>query len=259
MVVADADPALRRRRGRRRRRGSPCRPVGSGKSCTSTRTGVALGLPLPALVGQVADHLLLLGVHADHRLARPQVLLGLLVEVAELAVAVGMLGALDLLGGGLQRVAHRHASSFATVLGADRVALRGQLVGQLAGRLAGPPQRRLRIAPGGRLDQRVQGRQQARVALGRLGASRARRGGPARSARDPGRSRRSQAAPSSGLIPDARATAAIPPRPSARACAPASRRRCRSSRCGDSTANIAASASSVTSIPGHYITRVIVS
>jgi hypothetical protein len=50
-------------------------------------------------------------------------------------------------------------------------------------------------------------------------------------------------------IPDVRATAAIPPRPSARACAPASRRRCRSSRCGDTTANITASASSVTSIP----------
>jgi hypothetical protein len=54
------------------------------------------------------------------------------------------------------------------------------------------------------------------------------------------------------LRPDARVTAAIPPRPSALACAPASRRRCRSSKCGDSTANIALSASSVTSIPGHY-------
>jgi hypothetical protein len=59
------------------------------------------------------------------------------------------------------------------------------------------------------------------------------------------------------LMPDARATTATPPRPSARACAPASRRRCRSSNCGPSTANIAASASSVTSIPGHYSIQVI--
>jgi hypothetical protein len=60
---------------------------------------VAFGLPLAALVGQVADDLLLLGVDADHRLSVGEVLAGLLVEVAELAVAVGVLGALDLLGG----------------------------------------------------------------------------------------------------------------------------------------------------------------
>jgi hypothetical protein len=47
---------------------------------------VALGLPLAALGCEVADHLLLPGVDADHRLPRPQVLAGLLVEVAELAV-----------------------------------------------------------------------------------------------------------------------------------------------------------------------------
>jgi hypothetical protein len=53
-------------------------------------------------------------------------------------------------------------------------------------------------------------------------------------------------------MPDARVTASIPP-PSARARAPASRRRCRSSKCGNSTPNIAASASSVASIPGRYL------
>jgi hypothetical protein len=59
---------------------------------------VTLGLVLPALVGQVPDHLFLLGVDADDRLAGVEVQLGLGVDMAELGVAIGMLGALHLLG-----------------------------------------------------------------------------------------------------------------------------------------------------------------
>jgi len=49
-----------------------------------------------------ADQFFLLGVHADHRVTRGQVLTGLVVEVGELGVAVGGLAALDRLGVGLQ-------------------------------------------------------------------------------------------------------------------------------------------------------------
>jgi hypothetical protein len=56
--------------------------------------GFAGGLPLGATVGELADQLLLLGVHAHHRLPRGEMDLGLLVEVAELEVTVGVLGAL---------------------------------------------------------------------------------------------------------------------------------------------------------------------
>src|SRR5674476_987157 len=44
----------------------------------------------------------LLGIHADHRIARGQVLSGLVVEVGELGVTVGVLPALDRLGVALQ-------------------------------------------------------------------------------------------------------------------------------------------------------------
>jgi len=44
--------------------------------------------------------------------------------------------------------------------------------------------------------------------------------------------------------PAAAATAAIPPRPNAMASAPSSNRRCRSSSCGNNTANFATSTSS---------------
>jgi hypothetical protein len=55
--------------------------------------GLARGLPLPATVGELAHQLLLLGVHAHHRLPGGQMGLGLLVEVAELGIPVGVLGA----------------------------------------------------------------------------------------------------------------------------------------------------------------------
>jgi hypothetical protein len=55
--------------------------------------GLAGGLPLPAAVGEAADQLLFLGVHAHHRLPGAQMRPSLLVEVAELGVPVGMLDA----------------------------------------------------------------------------------------------------------------------------------------------------------------------
>ena len=54
------------------------------------------------------------------------------------------------------------------------------------------------------------------------------------------------------LIPDAAATAVLPPRPSISAAAPATTRRCTSFRCGKDTSKNRASASGVTSTPPQY-------
>jgi hypothetical protein len=110
------------------------------------------------------DQLLLLGVHADDRLAGGQMLAGLLVHVAELRVPVGVLGALQGLAGALQPVALLAQQSPNGVV-ADLEALRTQRVGELAGGLAGPPQRRGGVAAGVGLDQPVQRLQQARLAF----------------------------------------------------------------------------------------------
>jgi hypothetical protein len=84
------------------------------------------------------------------------VVLGLFVEVAELGIPIGVLGAFERLDVGLQaepfplqQSAHRR--------GRDRVSLPGQLLGQVPQRLGRPPQRRHRITALVRLDQRQQG------------------------------------------------------------------------------------------------------
>ena len=56
-------------------------------------------------------------------------------------------------------------------------------------------------------------------------------------------------------IPDARATAATPPRPSPRANEPANTRRCRSSNNGNTTANTDPNRSSLSSTPTPYNAR----
>jgi hypothetical protein len=61
--------------------------------------GIALRAQLAAGVLEVSDELLLPGVDADYRLAGRQLRLDALVQVAELRVAVGMVGALAGLDG----------------------------------------------------------------------------------------------------------------------------------------------------------------
>jgi hypothetical protein len=56
-------------------------------------------------VGEAADQLLPLGIHAHHRLPGGEMDLGLLVEVAELGVPIDVLGALQGLDRALQPVA----------------------------------------------------------------------------------------------------------------------------------------------------------
>jgi len=67
--------------------------------------GFTLRAPLPSRVLEVADELFLLGIHTDHRLPGNKRRLHSLVDVLELLVAVGMLGALPGLAVGLQAVA----------------------------------------------------------------------------------------------------------------------------------------------------------
>jgi hypothetical protein len=103
--------------------------------------------------------------------------LDLAVAVPKLRVAVRVAGALGGPRGalqreplGLQQRGHR--------VRADRVPLPGQLGGQLPGGLHRPAQRGLRVPTLIRLDQRQQGRDQARIALAQPLAARTHRPHP---------------------------------------------------------------------------------
>ena len=63
---------------------------------------LALGPPFPARVLELTDQLLLLGVHADHRVRGVLVGFDLLIDVPELRIAVRVPLALDGLGVALQ-------------------------------------------------------------------------------------------------------------------------------------------------------------
>ncbi len=126
---------------------------------------LALGPPFPARVLELADQLLLLGVHADHRVGGVLVGLDLLVDVPELRVPVRVPLALDGLGVALQAEPLR-PQQVPDGVGADPVTLAGQLGRQVAGRLGRPPQRRHRITPLLRLHQGQQRRAQPRIQIG---------------------------------------------------------------------------------------------
>ncbi len=125
--------------------------------------GLALGTQLLPAVAEGTDQFLLLGVDADDRLAQGELQLDRAVDVRELGVPVGMARALERLAVRLEAVAQvveqlRHG------LVADRVAPPTQLRGQVADAPGGPAQGGLRVAPGGRLDERLEVRAQRRVA-----------------------------------------------------------------------------------------------
>ena len=111
---------------------------------------------------------------------------GLVVEVGELGVAVGVLTALGGLGVSLQAVAPLAQQPAGHDI-ADHVAPLPQRPGQRADRFGGPPQRRHRIAPGHGIDQRLERRNQVLVAI--LGAFTAATGstGPTRTRPGPAR------------------------------------------------------------------------
>ena len=96
--------------------------------------------PLPSGILVLADQLLLLGVHANHRVPGRSVGRGLIVEVAKLRVAVRVLVALDGFGVALQAETLL-AQQIADGVGGDLVPGPGQLVGQRSGRFRRPAQR----------------------------------------------------------------------------------------------------------------------
>ena len=150
---------------------------------------LALGPPFPACVLELADQLFLLGVHADHRVRGALVGLDLLVDVPELRVPVRVPLALDGLGVALQ-AEPPGPQQVANGVGADPVALAGQLGRQVTGGLGGSPQRRHRITPLVRLHQGQQRRAQPRIRISRP---------PAAPQPEPGRGERGAAHPRAGV------------------------------------------------------------
>jgi len=139
MVGADVDPAGVS--------GDVIDPVGHrlaqaliGEVVRAGGRGLALRPPFPARILERPDQLLLLGVDADHRICSVLVAFGLLVDVTELRVPVRVLPAFDGLGVALQ-AEPLLPQQVTDGVGADPVALAGQLRRQLAGRLHRPPQR----------------------------------------------------------------------------------------------------------------------
>jgi hypothetical protein len=93
---------------------------------------LTLGPPLAPGVAERTDQLLLLGIHADHRVTGRLVALDVLIDVAELPVAVRVLLALNGLGVGLQTEPLR-TQQVRDGVSADPVPLGGQLAGQHSG------------------------------------------------------------------------------------------------------------------------------
>jgi len=188
---------------------------------------VAARVPFPAAVLVGPDEFLLLRVDRDHRVARAQVGLGLVVEVAELGVAVLVLAALGGLDVGLQAVTSFPQQSADHEI-TDLVPLLAQRRGQRPDRLAGPAQRRHRIPTGHRVDQRLERRHQLLVVrLGTFATTAGLAGAPgAVPSLASARPRRTVSA----ATPVAAATTPTPPRPSSAASAPSHNRRWNSDR-----------------------------
>ena len=135
--------------------------------------------PFPPGLRERPDLLLLLSIHADHRLPRGQVLLRLRGDIPELAVPVRVPPALHGPGVSL-RGEPLLVQQPPAGLRAARVALPAQRVRQVLHAPGRPHQRRLRVPAGGILHQRQQRRHQARVGLRQGLAAPARAAHPAR-------------------------------------------------------------------------------
>ena len=134
---------------------------------------VALAPPFPPGLRILADLLLLLGIHADHRLGGGQVLFGLRGDIPELPVPVRMPPALGHLGvglGGKPLLAQQPPRG----LRAAPVPPGGQRIRQVLRALGRPLQRGLRVTPRRVLHQRQQRRHQAGIGLGELRPARPR-------------------------------------------------------------------------------------
>ena len=128
---------------------------------------------LAAIVAEIADQFLLLGVDRDHWLLVGQSSGHLRVEMGELRIPVGVAVTLLGLAVSLQAVTRR-IEQFTHQGAAHLVALLLQRFGQSSHAFAGPPQRRFRIPPRRRFDQRLEIRDQCWVLDNRWLASRPR-------------------------------------------------------------------------------------
>lgn len=140
--------------------------IGVGEVVSADPDRNALAMPLTSGVLVVPDQLLLFRVDAHHRVSHGLELLGLLVDIAELRIPVGMLCTFNGLGVALQAEALL-AQQDGDRVRRDPVALPGQIFGQLPGRLHRPSQRRHRIPAHVRLDQRQQRGPQPRIQVHR--------------------------------------------------------------------------------------------
>jgi hypothetical protein len=136
----------------------------SGKSCTPTRSGSPVGCHShpPLAYRPTSSFFLVSTLTTGWPAARCSRACSL--PSRNCASPVRVLGALLGLEGALQRVALLGEQPPHGVV-ADLEPLAAKRIGQLAGGLTGPPQRRLGISTGRRVDQLVQRLQQARLAL----------------------------------------------------------------------------------------------
>ncbi len=116
---------------------------------------LTLRAPFSAAILEIADQLLLLRIHRDHRLASSLELFRAGVDELELRIAIGMRFALQSLLVALQAVTHFLEQS-TDFLRADRVPRSRQLLGQFARALGRPAQRRLGVPARHRLHQALQ-------------------------------------------------------------------------------------------------------
>jgi hypothetical protein len=194
------------------------------------RHRMALGPPLPACVLELPNQFLLLRVGADHRISGALMVFDLLIDIPELRIAVRVLLSLNGLGAALQaepllpqQVPDGTGGNLWPWRVSSAARLRDDLVVHRSGDIGSP---------------RSSGSTRA------SSAGRSPRSSAAAFLRPPPglRARPSGSAPESSSVtpretvasrtPAARATSRIPSCPSARASAPISSRRCRSSRCG---------------------------
>jgi len=115
-----------------------------------------------AIVLEIADQFLLLGVNRNGRLPGRHRLLHPIIDVVELRIAVRVARALERLAIGLQRIAQL-TQQLADSLMRDAVAQRLQVCSQIAQASGRPSERNDRIAACDRLDQTLQLAQQFRV------------------------------------------------------------------------------------------------
>ena len=171
---------------------------------------------LAAIVAEIADQFLLLGVDRDYGLLLGQSSGHLGVDMGELRIPVGVAVTLLGLAVALQAVTRR-IEQLGHQGAAHLVTLLLQRFGQSSHALAGPPQRRFRIPPRRRFDQRLEIADQCRIPRfreGRLLTIAGLRPAPGRRTRSDGSSCANSFRPRPivlGAMPVAIATAAIPP------------------------------------------------